>query len=148
MLEDTVSHTKARCTYSTVAQLARATASRSSLQSTALHAATHLCTHALYVMLLQLEPLMQGDWGQQKCKHYMTFDRWSPLDDTPEDMQCRIVAMLPGGPVATMLAGHPVVMKVGDTLLAHAGVFPCHLDTPGGLQGINDRAREWLRGNM
>jgi hypothetical protein len=55
---------------------------------------------------------MQGEWGQQKCKHYMTFDRWSPLVDTPEDMQCRIVAMLPGGPVATMLAGHPVVMKV------------------------------------
>jgi hypothetical protein len=54
---------------------------------------------------------MQGDWGQQKCKS-MTLDRWFPLDDLPKEMQCRVVAMFPGGPVATMLAGHPVVMKV------------------------------------
>jgi hypothetical protein len=47
---------------------------------------------------MQIEAMLQGDWGR--------------LANLPEQMRCRFAAMLPRGPVATMLAGHPVVMKV------------------------------------
>eukprot|EP00953_Heterococcus_sp_UTEX-ZZ885_P028830 15366-Heterococcus_DN1.PRE.4 len=46
----------------------------------------------------EIEAMLKGDWGR--------------LANLPEQMRCRFAAMLPRGPVATMLAGHPVVMKL------------------------------------
>ncbi|KAG5186516.1 Metallo-dependent phosphatase-like protein [Tribonema minus] len=69
---------------------------------------------------------------------------WGGLMQMPEWSRCRIAAMYPGGPVGAMLANHGVTLKVGDSLIVHAGVLPRHLELPGGLEGLNQRTWEWL----
>jgi hypothetical protein len=34
--------------------------------------------------------------------------------------------------------------QVGKNLIVHAGVLPHHLDSEGGLEGLNTRTWEWL----
>jgi hypothetical protein len=56
----------------------------------------------------------------------------------------RQAAFLPGGPYARILAENPVVLLVGDTLFAHGGVLPKHVEY--GLGRMNDEVSAWMKG--
>jgi hypothetical protein len=48
---------------------------------------------------------------------------WGGLLQLPEWTRCRVASMLPGGPVATVLAAHGVTLKVTENSYTGAGVF-------------------------
>ena len=62
----------------------------------------------------------------------------------PPAMRGRLLAFAPGGPYARKLAVRPVVLIVGDSVFAHAGVLPEHANR--GLDAINAETMRWLRG--
>ena len=62
----------------------------------------------------------------------------------PQAMRARAAALLPGGPYARILAGHPAVVVVGDTVFAHGGVMPNWAGR--GLDRINREVACWLAG--
>jgi hypothetical protein len=51
---------------------------------------------------------------------------------------------MPGAPYAVKLAQHLTIALVGDTLFAHGGVLPAHVDY--GLARINGEAQAFLAG--
>jgi hypothetical protein len=61
-----------------------------------------------------------------------------------EDERGRAAAFRPGGPWAVTLAGHNVVMVIGDTGFVHGGILPDHADY--GLKAINNETQAWMRG--
>ncbi len=56
----------------------------------------------------------------------------------------RAAAFAPGGPEAQRIASRPLYAVVDDTLFAHAGILPAHLDA--GLERLDGEARAWARG--
>eukprot|EP01024_Parvocaulis_polyphysoides_P072609 TRINITY_DN9224_c1_g1_i1.p1 TRINITY_DN9224_c1_g1~~TRINITY_DN9224_c1_g1_i1.p1 ORF type:complete len:352 (-),score=38.49 TRINITY_DN9224_c1_g1_i1:93-1010(-) len=50
----------------------------------------------------------------------------------------------PGGYMASILAQNPTVLVVNDTLFAHGGVLPIHVEY--GLQRLNQEVSSWMRG--
>lgn len=64
------------------------------------------------------------------------------LAKVPPGMRGRLVAFLPGGPYAGILARRPVIARVGDTLFAHGGVLPTHVEI--GLARINREVSDWV----
>jgi hypothetical protein len=68
----------------------------------------------------------------------------SGLAQVPEQMRPRVAAFVPGGPYARRLGNRNVVVVVGDTVFAHGGVLPEHVDA--GLDALNQQTRAWLRG--
>jgi hypothetical protein len=62
----------------------------------------------------------------------------------PEDERGRAAAFAPGAPYASKLAKHLTVALVGDSLFAHGGVLPAHVDY--GLARINSDAQGFLAG--
>lgn len=56
----------------------------------------------------------------------------------------RVAAFRPGGPYATMLATHDVVLVLEDTVFVHGGVLPEHVAY--GLDRINAEVSAWMRG--
>jgi hypothetical protein len=71
----------------------------------------------------------------------------SPVDTSkvPEAARARAAAFFPGGPYSAQLAGHDVVVEIGDTLFAHGGVEPAWAE-PGRIEATNRFARCWLAG--
>lgn len=67
-----------------------------------------------------------------------------PLNDAPAAQRGRLVAFLPGGPWARRLAQYPIVLQVNDTVFAHGGVVPKHLEY--GLERMNAEVSNWMRG--
>lgn len=63
----------------------------------------------------------------------------------PREWQGRAAAFLPGGQFALLLAQRDVVVVVGDTVFAHAGVRAPHADH--GLGKLNAETRAWMRGD-
>jgi len=61
-----------------------------------------------------------------------------------ESQRGRVAAFYPGGPYATILAGHNLAMMVGDTVFVHGGILPSHATT--GLETINSDVQAWMRG--
>eukprot|EP01026_Neomeris_dumetosa_P068565 TRINITY_DN671_c0_g2_i2.p1 TRINITY_DN671_c0_g2~~TRINITY_DN671_c0_g2_i2.p1 ORF type:complete len:430 (+),score=59.12 TRINITY_DN671_c0_g2_i2:22-1290(+) len=52
----------------------------------------------------------------------------------------------PGGEIANILADNPTVLIINDTLFAHGGVLPIHVDY--GLERINQEVCSWMRGDL
>jgi len=63
----------------------------------------------------------------------------------PEDERGRAAAFAPGAAYAMKLAKHLTVALVGDTLFAHGGVLPAHIDY--GLARLNSDAQAFLAGH-
>jgi hypothetical protein len=63
----------------------------------------------------------------------------------PPEARARGAALFPGGPYAQRLAGHDVVVQIGDTIFAHGGVEPAWAD-PVRIETTNRLARCWLGG--
>ncbi|KAG0616930.1 hypothetical protein M758_5G152700 [Ceratodon purpureus] len=74
------------------------------------------------------------------------FTGWLPIFN-PIKIQKGVVArtklLSPGGPLATQLAAHGVVLKVNDWLFAHGGVLPHHVDY--GLERMNKEVSLWMK---
>lgn len=66
------------------------------------------------------------------------------LAEVPPALRGRLVAFLPGGPYARILARRPVIAQVGDSLFVHGGVLPQHVDV--GLARINREVSAWVYG--
>jgi len=58
--------------------------------------------------------------------------------------QARRELLKPGSDLAKQMAKQATVLQVGDTLFAHAGVLPEHVDF--GLDKINERVSGWMEG--
>jgi hypothetical protein len=58
--------------------------------------------------------------------------------------EARFALFAPGGPVAMQLASNPTVLQVDDTLFAHAGVLPQHVEY--GLERVNYDMASWMSG--
>jgi hypothetical protein len=93
---------------------------------------------------------VQGDF------RYVTgggFEGWENLSERSPDanqvsgiQRERAAAFLPGGQFARLLATRNVVLMVGDTVFAHGGVLPKHLDA--GIENINLELSAWMRGDQ
>lgn len=66
------------------------------------------------------------------------------LAKVPPGLRGRLVAFLPGGPYARILARRPVIGMVGDSLFVHGGVLPKHVEI--GLERINREVSAWVAG--
>jgi hypothetical protein len=64
----------------------------------------------------------------------------------PDDERGRAAAFAPGGPYALKLSRHLTIAIVGDSLFAHGGVLPAHIDY--GLERINREASAFLAGKL
>jgi hypothetical protein len=64
----------------------------------------------------------------------------------PVEARGRAAAFAPGAPYALELAKHLTVAMVGDSLFAHGGVLPAHVDY--GLSRINREAQSFLAGKL
>jgi hypothetical protein len=62
----------------------------------------------------------------------------------PADQRGRAAAFTPGGPYASILAGHNTIMVIGDTVFVHGGVLTGHVQT--GLDRINGGIQAWMAG--
>lgn len=70
----------------------------------------------------------------------------------PAEARPRAAAFSPGGRYAVELANRNVVIVVGDTVFAHGGVLPKHVQWCGGrdvacLERLNEDVRRWLQGS-
>ena len=70
--------------------------------------------------------------------------RLPQLAPLPEPERARFAALMPGGRYAKLLAEHPTLLRVGDTIFAHGGVLPMWARY--GVERINTEVREWLSG--
>ena len=82
-------------------------------------------------------------------KSFASFDEFSSragelAGKVPEAELGRAAAFMPGAVYAQKLARHHTVALVGDSLFAHAGVLPAHVDY--GLDRINREASAFLAG--
>jgi hypothetical protein len=62
----------------------------------------------------------------------------------PPGERARGAALMPGGPYARRLAAFPAVLRISDTVYAHAGVLPHWARY--GIDKINTEVRDWLSG--
>jgi calcineurin-like phosphoesterase family protein len=82
-------------------------------------------------------------------KSFATFDEFASrarelAGRLPEPELGRAAAFMPGAPYAVKLSQHLTVAKVGDSLFAHGGVLPAHVDY--GLDRLNREASAFLAG--
>ena len=62
----------------------------------------------------------------------------------PPQAMGRAAAFAPGGSYASLIAGRPFVVKVGDSVFVHGGILPKHVAY--GLDRMNDELDAWLAG--
>jgi len=66
----------------------------------------------------------------------------SVLASVEPSQRARVAAFRPGGVVARLLAQQTMTVVVGNTLFAHAGILPEHLDL--GLDSMEAEVKAWL----
>jgi hypothetical protein len=71
-------------------------------------------------------------------------DASAPRAGLSPEARGRAAAFAPGGSYASIEAGRPFVMKVGDTVFVHGGILPKHVAY--GLDRMNDELDAWLAG--
>ena len=73
--------------------------------------------HSSFPAFADLTPLLEG-WLEENE---------SVLSTVPEWARARIVALFPGAPLAQILSGHSLILKVGRNLFTHGGLRPQHV---------------------
>eukprot|EP01025_Chloroclados_australasicus_P066482 TRINITY_DN91756_c0_g1_i6.p1 TRINITY_DN91756_c0_g1~~TRINITY_DN91756_c0_g1_i6.p1 ORF type:complete len:356 (-),score=12.43 TRINITY_DN91756_c0_g1_i6:880-1845(-) len=83
-------------------------------------------------------------WGafQEAALYYGLSDQQASVFKNQVEARKKLYA--PGGLMSCILAENPTVLIVNDTLFAHGGVLPVHIDY--GLQRINQEVCSWMRG--
>jgi hypothetical protein len=66
------------------------------------------------------------------------------MDEWRKQTNARVGLFSPGGPLAQQLSMHNTVLIVNDTVFAHGGLVPRHVDF--GLDKLNKSVSEWMRG--
>lgn len=61
-------------------------------------------------------------------------------------LMARVALFSPGGIVANELAKNPTVLVVNDTVFAHGGLLPSHVEY--GIERINAEMASWMRGEV
>lgn len=91
-----------------------------------------------------------GDFRYVTQAGFRAFDGMKPeasgTSGFPREQRSRAAAFLPGGAMALRLARRPVVVQVGETVFAHAGVRAPHVDF--GIDRLNREASAWMRGEL
>ncbi len=106
----------------------------------------------LYLLLGNHELMNAGfDFRYVTRKSFTSFDEFSSHAGAEAQHvlgaeRGRAAAFAPGAPYALKLSQHLVVAQVGDTLFAHGGVLPAHVDY--GLDRINREASAFLTGKL
>mmetsp|Transcript_12607 Transcript_12607/g.35169 ORF Transcript_12607/g.35169 Transcript_12607/m.35169 type:complete len:409 (-) Transcript_12607:1856-3082(-) len=59
-------------------------------------------------------------------------------------LKARVALFAPGGPIARELANSYTALQINDTVFAHGGIMPHHVDY--GLGRLNDEMSRWMRG--
>lgn len=115
-----------------------------------LEASAKAAGSALYVLNGNHE-LMNArfDFRYVTRKSFASFDEFSSragelAGRLPGPELGRAAAFMPGAPYAQKLSRHLTVAKVGDSLFAHGGVLPAHVEY--GLDRINREASAFLAG--
>ena len=83
-------------------------------------------------------------------KDFEDLDEALDLDDErvkrlPQEARARRAAFLPGAPYAARLARHNTIAVVNDTVFAHGGVLPHHVDY--GIERLNAEVSAWMMGS-
>jgi len=73
-----------------------------------------------------------------------TADFGSPGVSFTMQARARLALFSPGAPLARKLAQNPTVLVVNDTVFAHGGLLPGHVEF--GLDNINSAVSEWMLG--
>ena len=71
-------------------------------------------------------------------------DASASIERLPPESRGRASAFAPGGSYASLIAGRPFVVKVGDGVFVHGGILPKHVAY--GLDRMNDELDAWLLG--
>ncbi|MGV3525095.1 MAG: metallophosphoesterase [Candidatus Sericytochromatia bacterium] len=68
------------------------------------------------------------------------------LSGVPDFAKARAAAFVPGGPYARLLAEHPLVLQLGQTVFVHGGLLPDHVNF--GIERLNQSYSDWLAGRQ
>eukprot|EP00854_Cymbomonas_tetramitiformis_P011426 gene11425-13503_t len=71
-------------------------------------------------------------------------DFGSPAISFTMQARARLALFSPGSPIARKLAMNPTVLVINDTVFAHGGILPWHVDY--GLEKINMEVSRWMSG--
>ncbi|KAI3450285.1 hypothetical protein Pfo_006950 [Paulownia fortunei] len=71
---------------------------------------------------------------------------WGPWDlvKRQKGVIARSILLRPGGPLASELARHAVVLKVNDWVFCHGGLLPHHVEY--GIERMNTEVSYWMKG--
>ncbi|KAL3530939.1 hypothetical protein ACH5RR_010261 [Cinchona calisaya] len=83
---------------------------------------------------------------RRKEERKMSRSYWGPwnLVKRQKGVIARSVLLRPGGPLASELARHAVVLKINDWVFCHGGLLPHHVSY--GIERMNREVSEWMRG--
>lgn len=85
---------------------------------------------------------VEADWRDARVLNDLVT---SGITLNSRKVAARWAAMEPGGLLAKhFLSNFKIAVKVGATVLVHAGMAPEHLDRFGGISGMNDTTRNWI----
>lgn len=68
------------------------------------------------------------------------------LQDLEVLVRARLALYTPGQPMAIELSKNPTVLVVNDTVFAHGGLLPIHVEY--GIERINSEVAAWMRGDQ
>jgi hypothetical protein len=68
------------------------------------------------------------------------------LQDLEVLVRARLALYTPGQPMAIELSKNPTVLVVNDTVFAHGGLLPIHVEY--GIERINAEVAAWMRGDQ
>lgn len=84
----------------------------------------------------------EEDWRYARTLHHIVTNG---IQLHPRKVASRWAALEPGGLLAKhFLSTFKIAIKVGKTLLVHAGIAPEHLSRYGGIKGMNDSTKRWI----
>ncbi|XP_050224909.1 shewanella-like protein phosphatase 1 [Mercurialis annua] len=71
---------------------------------------------------------------------------WGPLNlvKRQKGIIARSVLLRPGGPLASELARHSVILRINDWIFCHGGLLPHHVSY--GIERINREVSQWMKG--
>ncbi|CAH9109428.1 unnamed protein product [Cuscuta epithymum] len=84
-------------------------------------------------------------WKRERKMSQSLWDR-SKFGQRRKGVTARSILLRPGGPLATELSSHGVILKVNDWIFCHGGTHPHHVAY--GIERINKEVCHWMRGLM
>ncbi|XP_071688003.1 shewanella-like protein phosphatase 1 [Rutidosis leptorrhynchoides] len=80
-------------------------------------------------------------WKEERKTSQSSWGPWN-LVKRQKGVIARSILLRPGGPLASELARHPVVLKVDDWVFCHGGLLPHHVTY--GIEKINSEVSKWM----